>query len=188
MMAFARFKNENWCMDLAYVDQVAKEIKDLKYLLIRQDVFDRTVDAKGMKTKDSKETVRAFLTVITNDIDPRKFESRRQQKLLESLKNYAKHRAYIFILHWVRPRLHLLNVQYDPWKSYFTVTWKIMDTSSFEIMFQFVTTVTSRRNCSVDLIPKNVKTSDFLSILRSRPLREIRKPKSKIGNRNRISK
>ena len=135
MMAFARFKNENWCMDLAYVDQVAKEIKDLKYLLIRQDVFDRTVDAKGMKTKDSKETVRAFLTVITNDIDLRKFGSRKEQKLLESLKNYAKHRAYIFIPHWVRPRLHLLNVQYDPWKSYFTVTWKIMDTSSFKNCF-----------------------------------------------------
>ena len=32
---------------------------------------------------------------------------------------------------------------------------------------QFVTTLNSRRNCSIDFIPKNVKNSDFLSILYS---------------------
>ena len=65
MKAFARFQNETWCMTLAYVDKVAKDNNGLKYLLARQDVFDRTVDAKGMKTKDSKETIRAILTMIT---------------------------------------------------------------------------------------------------------------------------
>ena len=65
MKAFARFKNEAWYMDLAYVDKLAKDKNGVKYLLVRQDLFDRTVDAKGMKTKDSKETVRAFLTMIT---------------------------------------------------------------------------------------------------------------------------
>ena len=53
---------------------------------------------------------------------------------------------------------------------------------------QFVTTLNSRRNCSIDLIPKNVKNSDFLSILYSKPLREFRKPKFKVGDRVRISK
>ena len=62
--AFAGFKNEIWCMDLAYVDELAEDNNALKYLLVRQDLFDRTVDAKGMKTKDSKETVHAFLTMI----------------------------------------------------------------------------------------------------------------------------
>ena len=56
MRAFARFKNEIWCMDLAYVDKLAKNNNDVKYSLSRQDLFDRTVDAKEMKTKDSKET------------------------------------------------------------------------------------------------------------------------------------
>ena len=65
LKAFARFKNEIWCMDLAYVDKLSKDNNSVKYLLVRQDLFDRTVDAKGMKTKDSKETVRAFLTMIT---------------------------------------------------------------------------------------------------------------------------
>ena len=52
---------------------------------------------------------------------------------------------------------------------------------------QFVTTLNSRRNCSIDLIPKNVKNSEFLSILYSKPLREFRKPQFKIGDRVRIS-
>ena len=53
---------------------------------------------------------------------------------------------------------------------------------------QFVTTLNSRRNCSIDLIPKNVKNSDFLPILYSKPLREFRKPQFKIGDRVRMSK
>ena len=72
MKAFARFKNEIWCMELAYVDKLAKDNNGVKYLLVRQDLFDRSVDAKGMKTKDSKETVLAFLTMITKKKRPKK--------------------------------------------------------------------------------------------------------------------
>ena len=53
---------------------------------------------------------------------------------------------------------------------------------------QFVTTLNFRRKCSIDLIPKNVKNSESLSILYSKPPREIRKPKFKLGDRVRISK
>ena len=60
MRAFARFRNEIWCMDLAYVDKLAKGNNGVKYLLVPQELFDRTVNAKGMKTKDSQETVKAF--------------------------------------------------------------------------------------------------------------------------------
>ena len=65
MGAFARFKNENWCMDFACVDKLEKENNAVRYLLIRQDLFDRTVKAKGIKTKDSQETVKAFSSMIT---------------------------------------------------------------------------------------------------------------------------
>ena len=72
LKAFARFENEIWCMDLAYVDKLAKENSGVKYLIVHQDLFDRNVDAKGMKRKDSKETVRAFLTMITKKNRPKK--------------------------------------------------------------------------------------------------------------------
>ena len=52
---------------------------------------------------------------------------------------------------------------------------------------QFVTTLNSRKICSIDLIPKNVNSSHFLSIVYSKP-REFRNPKFKIGDKFRISK
>ena len=60
MRALARFKDETWCMDLAYVDELAKDKNGVKFLLPCQGLFDRTVDAKGMKTKDLKEAARPF--------------------------------------------------------------------------------------------------------------------------------
>ena len=38
MKAFARFQNEIWCMDLAFVDKLAKNNSGAKYLLVRQDL------------------------------------------------------------------------------------------------------------------------------------------------------
>ena len=73
-------------MDLAYVDKLAKDINGVKYLLVRQDLFNRTVVAKGRKTKDSKETVRAFLTLITLKNCLKKFGLTKEQNLLESVK------------------------------------------------------------------------------------------------------
>ena len=44
----------------------------MKCLLVCQDLFDRTVNAKGMKTKDSQETVKAFSSMITKRNRPKK--------------------------------------------------------------------------------------------------------------------
>ena len=40
MRAFARLTNETWCVDLAYVDKLANKNNGVKYLLVRQDMFD----------------------------------------------------------------------------------------------------------------------------------------------------
>ena len=71
----------------------------MKYLLVHQDLLDRTVDAKGTKTKDSKETVRVFLTMIANKDLLKKTGMTREQTLLESLGNYAKLKEYNFTPH-----------------------------------------------------------------------------------------
>ena len=65
MRAFAGFGNKIWCMDLAYVDKLPKKNNGVKYLLVRQNFFDGTVNAKGMKAKVSQETVKAFSSLIT---------------------------------------------------------------------------------------------------------------------------
>ena len=69
-------------MDLAYVDKLAKDNDGVEYLLVRQDLFDRTVDAKGMKTKDSQETLCIFDYEYEKRIDPKKFVLTREQNLL----------------------------------------------------------------------------------------------------------
>ena len=45
MKAFARSRNEIWCIDLLYVDKLANDFDGVKYVLVRQEQFDRTVNA-----------------------------------------------------------------------------------------------------------------------------------------------
>ena len=84
MKAFARFKKKFCCLDSAYVDKLAKDINRLKYFIVRQDLFERTVNAKGIKPKNCKGTLGAFLTMITKKADPGKFGSAREVHFLES--------------------------------------------------------------------------------------------------------
>ena len=85
-------------MDLAYVDKLAEENNGVKYLLVRQDLFDRTVNDKGMKTKDSQATVKAFSSMITKRNRPKKIGLTRGGSLLERLKSFVLLRAYKFTL------------------------------------------------------------------------------------------
>ena len=118
--AFARFRSELWCMDLAYVNKLAKERCNVR-CKVRQDVFDRTVDAKGMKTEGPEKWFVHFWSWLQKRIDPGKFGSTREQNLLESLLNFAKLNEDKFTLQWVRLRLHFLNVQNAPRKMFLAV-------------------------------------------------------------------
>ena len=126
MRAFTSFSNENCYMDLAYADKLAKENNGVKFLLVRQDLFDRTVNAKGMKTKDSQETVNAFPCMIT-----KKTWVDKGTEFAGAFKKFCAAEGYKFTLLWVRLRLLSLSVQYDHWKIFFTVTWKSLDKSIY---------------------------------------------------------
>ena len=52
-------------MDLAYVDKLSKFKNGLSFLPTCQDLFDRYVDAKGVKTIGSKGTVHALASTNT---------------------------------------------------------------------------------------------------------------------------
>ena len=114
MKAFASFKNEIWCMDLAYVDELAKDNNGVKYILALQDLFDRTVDAKGMKSKDSKENVRAFLTMITKTNRTKKIWFDKGTEFAGECKKFCKAEGKQTYSTKSEIKLHLLDVQYDP--------------------------------------------------------------------------
>ena len=107
--------------------------------------------------------------------------SLREQKLLENSRSYAKLKDYNFTLHWVRPRLPWLTVQHDPWNFYSTVSWKIMDTSTFRkwlnSLQHWILEEIARKTSY-----KRVKISDFLHSVK-RTTTRIKKKKLKIGDR-----
>ena len=188
MRAFARFRNEIWWMDLAYVDKLAKENNGAKYLQVRQDLFDRTVNAKGMKTKDSQETVKAFSSMITKRNRPKKiwvdkgaefagaFEKFCTAEGIQVYSTMSETKA-AFAERTIRS---LKNILYGYMEDY---GYKFIHK-----LLQFIANLNSRRNSSIVMRANTVKNCDFLSILYSNPLRELKEPTFKIGDRVRISK
>ena len=158
MKAFARFKTKIWCMDLPYVDELAKDNSGVMFLLVRQTLSDGTVEAKEMKTKDSTKKNSAFLTMITKKnhtakiwVEKRTITAEEFQKLCIAVRKQLYSTMIDAATSFVERTKRSL-------KKYFTAVWEIMDTSKPS---QFVTTLNFRENCSTVLIPKNIKTSDF---------------------------
>ena len=170
MRAFVRFKNDIWCMDLAYVDELSKDNNGVKCLLVRQDLFDRTVDAKGMKTKESKETVKTFSKMITKKNRSKKIWIDQGTEFAGEFKKFCSAEGIeissrmsetkvAFAEHTIRS---LKNILYRYMEDY--------GYKYFHKLPQFFATMNSRNNRSIDMKPNHVKNSDFLSILFSKPL------------------
>ena len=70
----------------------------------------------------------SMITWLQKGIDQKRFGLTRGPNLLVRSKSFVLLMGYKFTLQWVRLRLLLLNVQYDHWKIFFAVTWKILDT------------------------------------------------------------
>ena len=85
-------------MDPAYVDKLANQNNGVKYLLVRQDLFDRTVNAKGMKTKDSQQTVKAFSSMITKKNRPKKIWADKGTEFAGAFKRFCAAEGYKFTL------------------------------------------------------------------------------------------
>ena len=188
MRAFARFKNEIWCMDFAYVDKLAKENNGVKYLLGRQDLFDRTVNAKGMKTKDSQETVKTFSCMITKRNRPKKIWVDKGTEFAGAFRKFCAAEGVQVYSTMSETKAAFAERTIRSLKN---ILYRYMEDFGYKYIHklpQFITTLNSRRNSSIDKRTNAVKNCDFMSILYSKPLREFKKPTFKIGDRVRISK
>ena len=188
MRAFARFGNEIWCMDLAYVDKLAKENNGVNYLLVRQDLFDRTVNAKGMKTKDSQETVKAFSSMITKKNRPKKIWVDKGTEFAGALKKFCAAEGIQVYSTMSETKAAFAERTIRSLKN---TLYRYMEDFGYKYTHklpQFITTLNSRRNSSIDMRPNTVKNCDFMSIFYSKPLRQFKKPAFKIGDRVQMSK
>ena len=186
--AFARFENEICCLDLAYVEKMAKDNNGVKYLMIRQDLFDRTVDGKGMKTKDSKETVKTFSKMITEKDRPQKFWVDDWTEFAGEFKMFCSAEGIEIYYTMSETKAAFAERTIRSLKN---ILYRYMEDYAYKYTHnlpQFIAIMNSRNNRSIDMKPNHVKNSDFLWILYSKPLREYQKPKFGFGDRIRISK
>ena len=112
-----------------------------------------------------------FWLWLQKKTDRQKFGSTSEQKLLESLEKCAKLKEYKFTLQWVITAAFAEGTK----RSLKNTLHRDMDDYGYKYIHklsQLVRTLTSRKNCPIDLISENVKTCDFLSSLYSKPLRE----------------
>ena len=158
------------------------------YLLVRQGLFDRTVNAKGMKTKDSQETVKAFSSMITKKNQPKKIWVDKGTEFAVAFEKFctAEGIQVYSTMSEIKAAFAERTI-----RSLKNILYRYMEDFVYKYIHklpQFITTLNSRRNSSIDMRPNTVKNCDFMSILYSKPLREFKKPTFKIVNRVRISK
>ena len=188
MRAYARFRNEIWCMDLAHVDKLAKKNNGLRYLLVRQDLFDRTVNNRGMKTRGSEETVKAVSSMITKKNRPNKIWVDKGNEFAGAFKKFSAAEGIQVYSTMSETKAAFAERTIRSLKNFL---YRYMEDFGYKYihkLLQFITSLNSRRNSSIDMRPNTVKNCDFMSILYSKPLREFKKPTFKNGDRVRISK
>ena len=188
MRAFARFKNEIWCLDLAYVDKLANDNNGVKYLLVRQDVFDRTMDAKGIKMKGAKDTLNAFMKMITKKNRPKKLWVDEGGEFEAEFATFCKKEGIEIYSTMSEKKATYAERTIRSLKN---IIYRYMEDYGYKYIHklnQFVSTLNSRSNRSIKMKPKDVKNSDFMSILYNKPLKDYKKPKFSVGDKVRISK
>ena len=183
--------NEIWSLDLAYMDKLAKENKDVKYLLIAVDCLSRYLRVAPLKSKYATTTADAFRKMIKNR-QPKKlwvdagtefkgsFSNLCRKKDIEVYKTFSEKKS-AFAERNIR-LLKSLIYKYleDKW------------TYSYINQLQsFVQTINSRVNRVTKLAPNKVKKKDvpyLLSLIFNRSAKIVRRPKFYVGDFVRISK
>ena len=188
MRAFARFKIETWCTDLANVDKLSKDNNGVKYLQVCQDLFERTVVAKGMKTNDLKETVKTFSKMITEKNRPKKCWAGQGIEFVAEFKTFCSAEGIQTYSTMSEMKAAFAERTIRSLKSILYRYMKYYGYKYNHKLPEFIATWNSGNTRSIDMKPNNVKNSDFISILYSKPLRKYKKPKFGIGDRIRISK
>ena len=161
---------------------MAKKNNGVKYLLVRQDLSDRAANAKGMKTKDSQETVKAFSSIITKKNRPRKIWVDKGTEFAGTFKKFCVAEGIQVYSTMSETKAAFAERTIRSLKN---IVYRYMEDFAYKYIHklpQFFTTLNSRRNSSVVMRPNTVKNCDFMSILYSKHLRDYKKPTFKTGD------
>lgn len=187
LKAIAKYINEIWCMDLAYVDKLASENRNVKYLLVSVDVLSRFVRVQPLKDKYANTTKQAFIKMMSID-KPKKVWVDQGTEFEGAFKKYCQD-VDVHIYHTFsetkaayaeRAIRSLKNIIYR----------FLEEADSFKYIHKlesFVKTMNSRVNRSIKMAPKDVTNKDAIAIINSN-LRKVSKPRFNVGDYVRIAK
>ena len=141
-----------------------------------------------MKTKDSQETVKAFSSMITKKNRPKKIWVETGTRFAGACKKFCAAEGIQVYSTMSETKAAFAERTIRLLKN---ILYRYMKDFGYKYIHklpQFITTLNSRRNSSIDMSPNTVNNCDFMSILYCKPWREFKKPAFKIGDRVPISK
>ena len=141
-----------------------------------------------MKTKDAQETVKSFSSMITKRNRPEKIWVDKGTEFAGAFKKFCAAEGIQVYYTMSETKAAFAERTIRTLKN---ILYRYMEDFGYKFIHklpQFITTLNSRRNSSIDKKPKTVRNCDFMSILYSKHLREFKKPTFRIGDRVRISK
>ena len=141
-----------------------------------------------MKTKDSQETVEAFSTMIGKRNRPKKIWVDKGTEFAGAFKKFCAAEGIQFYSTMSETKAAFAERTTRSLKNIFYLYMENFGHKYIHKLPQFIATLNSRRNSSIDMRPNTVKNCDFMSFLYSKPLRDIKKPTFKTGDNVRTSK
>ena len=141
-----------------------------------------------MKTKDAQETVKAFSSMITKRNRPKNIWVDKGTEFAGAFEKFCA--AEGIQVYYTMSETNAAFAERTI-RSLKNILYRYMEDFGYKFIHklpQFITTLNSRRNSSIDMKPKTLRNCDFMSILYSKHLREFKKPTFRIGDRVRISK
>ena len=190
LQAFSKYINEIWCRDLAFVDKLASQNNGVKYLLVAVavDNVSRFIRVQTMKTKYAKDTLQAFRKMISRKRLLKNFGLIKEENMGEFLKNFARGKTLKFYSTMSERKAAFAERAIQSLKHIIYRYIEDHGEKFVQKLQQFVSTLNCRKNRSIGKSPRDVKNSDFLSILYNKSFKKYTKPKFKIGDRVKISK
>ena len=141
-----------------------------------------------MKTKYAKDTLQAFKKMISRKNTPEKLWVDKGTEYGGIFKKFCKEKSIEFYSTMSETKAAFEERAIQSLKHIIYRYIEDHGEKFFNKLPQFVSTMNCRINRSIGKSPRDVKNTDFLSILYNKPLTRYKKLKFKVGDRMRISK
>lgn len=186
----AKYIDEIWCMDLAYVDKLAPFNGGTKYLLVCVDVFSRFVRVQPMKIKDAATTKAAFIKMLTKGHQPKKIWVDKGKEFEGVFKSFCKTLNISIYSTFSETKAAYAERAIRSLKN---ILYRYMEESGKDRYLpklqDFVSTMNCRVNRNVGKAPKNITNRDvFAMMYKQKPAKTKKIPKFQVGDHVRISK